>query len=160
MRSLTSIRSLLMCSCRGKTYYGNPEVKVPQGWLPRKDMGAEMGIGDWFFKPVMPNAVRYNNPVDDPLYSAHKQVTVSVRNGSRTRYEPDHPIKGVSCLQQVRILRKASLSCTANATQSISTVMLAMAEKTSVLHSNPNLGLYWALTSQKPTACSALFLVL
>jgi hypothetical protein len=61
------------------------------------------GTGDMFWKPVMPNGVAFAQPVDDPLYAAHRPTTIydDTMSQNYTRYLPDHPIKGVSCVQQV-----------------------------------------------------------
>jgi hypothetical protein len=46
--------------------------------------------------------VRYNHPVDDPLFSAHRPVTdFDLNIGNITRYVADSPLTGVGCTVQV-----------------------------------------------------------
>jgi glutamate formiminotransferase len=56
-----------------------------------------------FWKPVAPNAIFYENPVDDPMYSAHISIGMfdSQNNKNVTYYKPDHPMKAAACQQQV-----------------------------------------------------------
>jgi hypothetical protein len=68
------------------------------------DIREGLGDGDIFFKPVMSNSVEYNHPVDDPLYAAHKKVTVREGLKNVTRYMADIPMKAVGCVQQVMIV--------------------------------------------------------
>lgn len=63
----------------GSTFYGDPEMRGGFQWLPKDGLEVQNGTGDVFWKPVMSNAVSYENPVDDPLYSAHRKArTVQV----------------------------------------------------------------------------------
>jgi hypothetical protein len=95
----------LIPSYSGRTFYGDPTYPTMPGWFPKDGIEVKKGTGDIFWKPVMPNSVTYNNPVNDPLYSAHRPVQIydDTQGRNYTRYMPDHPIKGVSCLQQVSV---------------------------------------------------------
>jgi hypothetical protein len=56
-----------------------------------------------FWKPVAPNSVVYENPVDDPLYSAHIKTEMYdlQKSANVTFYKPDHPLKAAGCQQEV-----------------------------------------------------------
>lgn len=59
------------------------------------------GTADIFFKAVVPYATTFHEPVNDALYSAHREIHDVIRGQNVTRYDPDYPIKLVTCLQQV-----------------------------------------------------------
>lgn len=54
---------------------------------------------------TMKSAVLYGEPVDDPMFSAHREVTyrVSSTGDNVTMYLSDNPGSVMGCAQQVRI---------------------------------------------------------
>jgi hypothetical protein len=46
------------------------------GWFPNNEIEIPEVTGDIFWKPVMSNGVAYVNPVNDPLYAAHKKIQI------------------------------------------------------------------------------------
>lgn len=75
-------------------------------WFPKDSfypLSAEGSEGDVFWKPFLPNSLEFEEPIDDPLYSAHKEVKkIDAANGKPfSQYLADHPIKGVGCTQHV-----------------------------------------------------------
>ena len=63
----------------------------------------ESNDSDLFLGFVVPHGVSYNNPVDDPLFSAHRIMTdvASGINLTRTFYVSDEPVTVFGCQNQV-----------------------------------------------------------
>ena len=140
----------------GRTFWGDPEKRVRPQWLPMDGIEAKEGSGDIFFKPVVPNRIQYVNPVDDPLYSAHKVVYDVLRGKNITTYAPDYPIRLVSCLQQVSTTLPSILQSPSDIATSSSSVTPGTTNQITALPSSTSLTFYWVLvTFLKPTACSA-----
>ncbi|KAF2736964.1 hypothetical protein EJ04DRAFT_562032 [Polyplosphaeria fusca] len=51
---------------------------------------------------VWQNSIRYNKPVDDPLFSAHKVLNRTTAIGKLTRYGADYPAGVVGCAEQTQ----------------------------------------------------------
>lgn len=85
----------------GRNFYTNVNNTEPPGIIPIRALFNP--DGDTMFKVFMPNSVAYDNPVDDPLFSAHKKLLsyddTQLKND--TIYMSDFLIKGIGCLQQV-----------------------------------------------------------
>lgn len=79
-------------------YSGDAGVRGGAEWYPKDGMRPAAGTADVFIKPVMTNAVVFGSPVNDPLYSARRAVK---ERDNSTVYLPDHPVRAVSCTQQV-----------------------------------------------------------
>jgi hypothetical protein len=122
------------------------------------DIREGLGDGDIFFKPVMSNSVVYNHPVDDPLYAAHKKITVREGLGNVTRYMADVPMKAVGCIQQVIILPlEASRQNKTKVSHSSRYVTRVPEKTTGAHHFNTDLILSSGRrTFQKPTLYNAL----
>ncbi|KAI4709015.1 hypothetical protein J4E89_006417 [Alternaria sp. Ai002NY15] len=91
---------------RGGMFYAGPNNTVLPTWFPKESfypLSAEGPEGDVFWKPFLPNSLEFGEPVDDPLYSAHKEVKkIDAANDKPfSQYLADHPIKGVGCTQHV-----------------------------------------------------------
>jgi hypothetical protein len=48
------------------------------------------------------NSVLYHRPVNDPLFSAHRNVTYNLGPIARTEYKSDHIAGALGCAVQVR----------------------------------------------------------
>jgi len=75
-------------------------------WIPKNEfypLSADGPEGDLIFKPFMSNSLYFEEPINDPLYSAHKEIPEIDVNTNETyiRYLADHPVKGVGCTQHV-----------------------------------------------------------
>ena len=60
---------------------------------------------DVAFTYITLNNVWYHNPVNDPLFSAHKKVTINEGNLAAANYKSDNYIGAMGCAVQVRYLR-------------------------------------------------------
>jgi hypothetical protein len=69
-----------------------------------KGIEVKQGTGDIFFKPIAPGQTLYINPINDPLYAAHRVIHDVLRGTNVTWYAPDYPIRVVGCTQQVSIM--------------------------------------------------------
>ncbi|KAI4684749.1 uncharacterized protein J4E88_004190 [Alternaria novae-zelandiae] len=92
---------------RGGMFYAGPNNTVLPTWFPKESfypLSAEGPEGDVFWKPFLPNSLEFGEPVDDPLYSAHKEVKkIDAANDKPfSQYLADHPIKGVGCTQHLQ----------------------------------------------------------
>ncbi|KAI4631716.1 uncharacterized protein J4E87_002422 [Alternaria ethzedia] len=92
---------------RGGIFYAGPNNTVLPTWFPKESfypLSAEGPEGDVFWKPFLPNSLEFGEPVDDPLYSAHKEVKkIDAANDKPfSQYLADHPIKGVGCTQHLQ----------------------------------------------------------
>ena len=54
------------------------------GWIPINDLAVENADIDLVF--IAPNAIRFQAPVDDPVFGAHYEIQLS---GGGTYYEAD-----------------------------------------------------------------------
>jgi hypothetical protein len=92
-------------SHRGATYFTAPNNSAAPDFFPIDGLGQVGGdTGDILFKAVASNQIQYTQPVDDPLYSAHKELRYW--DGSimdyKSSYTADYPLGGVACTQHVR----------------------------------------------------------
>jgi hypothetical protein len=71
-----------------------------EGFYPITVDGPE---GDVFLKPLMSGALSFDSPIDDPLYSAHKEIeSMNYFTGEPYKnYIADYPIKTVGCHHHV-----------------------------------------------------------
>lgn len=51
------------------------------------------------------NNVKYDNPVDDPVFSAHKQQSYTYRGKAMKSYRPDAHVGIIGCMEQVSFSR-------------------------------------------------------
>jgi hypothetical protein len=61
----------------------------------------EINNADLFFRFVGKGLVIYANPVNDPLFSAHRPVTYTLQTGNASYYQSDFPGSTLACTQQV-----------------------------------------------------------
>jgi hypothetical protein len=89
---------------RGYTYYNAPNNSAAPDFFPIDSLTAVGGnTGDLILKAVTSNNILYAEPVDDPLYSAYKEVrTFDVLTLEyKTSYMIDYPLRIVGCTQHV-----------------------------------------------------------
>ncbi|RAR10171.1 hypothetical protein DDE82_001446 [Stemphylium lycopersici] len=90
---------------RGMAFWGQPDADIVPSWIPKEQfypLTSPYGQhGDIFLKPVQPNSLLFQEPVDDPLYSAHKEVHLidMSTNKTVTHYLADDPVRVVGCTQ-------------------------------------------------------------
>ena len=70
-----------------------PEVTL---WRPIPEMTREDADVSLIF--VIGNSISYLNPVDDPLFAAHRRSL----SDDQTIYLPDYPAGALGCTEQVR----------------------------------------------------------
>ena len=50
---------------------------------------------------TMPGRIRYVQPVDDPMFSAHRKINITLQAGPKEEYMSDFPGTMEGCVQQV-----------------------------------------------------------
>jgi hypothetical protein len=93
----------LLSNCnRGIISYADPEGNVPgQNFVPLPAMNtSEADVSVVSFSA---SRVSYSNPVDDPVFAAHRPVSdVSTFGVNNSVYESDWPVSAMGCWMQVR----------------------------------------------------------
>ncbi|EPE34165.1 hypothetical protein GLAREA_07178 [Glarea lozoyensis ATCC 20868] len=71
------------------------------GWVPFDDMLHQDADVSVFF--LAPNSVLYPDPIDDPLFSAHRQFSNNPPSSNDTYYGSDELVTVVGCIDQAEI---------------------------------------------------------
>lgn len=76
----------------------SPQESIETYLLPLPDMNRT--DADVALIALWPRAARYEKPVDDPMFAAHKPVIYNTFEGNYTAYKPDHPVGLLGCAVQ------------------------------------------------------------
>lgn len=81
---------------RGEVAYarGKWSLLTPIPALQRQD-------ADVVLRLITKDSVLFNNPIDDPMFSAHRKVDTIMNDGIEPRYLSDFPGAGLACAAQV-----------------------------------------------------------
>lgn len=61
----------------------------------------EISNADLTIRLTINGKILYEHPVNDPLFSAHRPINMTVQTGYRTLYKSDFPGSALACAEQV-----------------------------------------------------------